>query len=584
MTTLTAYDHKGSQIQLISTDKGGGEGAIYRIQERPDEYAKIYHLHKITKELHQKIIAMVNNPPSDPTWSTQKHRSIAWPSAVLYKDKNQTQFIGFTMPFISTKIFKESHKYYDPPDRLKEFFGGFTWRHLFTAAYNIMSSIAALHEKGHCIGDLRETNILVAPNALTTLIDCDSFQIKDRGTGRVFYTRVGTGEYLPPELMGVDFKKGDYDRYYSDLFALGILIFKFLMSGFHPYQAKGPLVDDAPSTEEKIKKGYFAYSGKYKGVKPPDSAPPYDIIPPSIQELFDKCFIEGHKEPPKRPAAKEWFDALRTEGIKLKKCASNENHWYSNHLSYCPWCRIAERTEDIFPSPIGQQISLEDPTQSLDALDKRISYLLSYINMALSDGILSLDEKEYIFNIGSKLQIPKKEIEKVLDAEIQKLKIKPITPSIGTPQIEISKTHFEFLNMRSGVSVSDSFTISNIGGGTLSGLIKTSKKWLDVSESNIDTTRHRQDINFYIDTSGLPFALKDTGIIEIQSNGGTKRVMVDLQIEIPGDALSRFYWEVLPALIIIFGSIGLLSRGLIVYANFLAVPYLMYQIAKKLCS
>lgn len=425
--SLLVYEHTGTEIHLIDSGKSGGEGTVYFIQENRLECAKIYHQQKITVELHEKILTMVNNPPDDPTWSTKKHRSIAWPRAVLYKDPKKTQFIGFTMPFIDTKVFQEVHKYYDPSDRLKNFSGDFTWRYLFTVAYNITSAIAAIHEKNHCIGDLRETNILVAPNALITLIDCDSFQIMDNDLRKVYFTRVGTGEYLPLELQSANFEK-DYNRYYSDLFALGVIIFKLLMNGFHPYNAKGPLVDDARTPEAKIRKGYFPYGTKYKGVEPPDDAPPYTIIPPSIQELFYRCFVDGHKEPLKRPTAKEWFEALQTERKRLKECSANKNHCYSNHLHYCPWCKIRKETgKDHFPSPsrLGQQIALRDLTSSLKSLYKRIGYLRSYIT-ALAE------KKEYITE-RLRLQIPTKEIEKVILEEIRRVRAKVVSLGVGTP-------------------------------------------------------------------------------------------------------------------------------------------------------
>ena len=58
-------------------------------------------------------------------------------------------------------------------------------------------------------------------------------------------------------------------------------------------------------------------------------------------------------------------------------------------------------------SPIGQQIALNDPSQSLDSLDKRIAYLKTYIDMALSDGVLTGDEKDYILAWAQKLQVQK---------------------------------------------------------------------------------------------------------------------------------------------------------------------------------
>ena len=43
----------------------------------------------------------------------------------------------------------------------------------------------------------------------------------------------------------------------------------------------------------------------------------------------------------------------------MKQCKLNENHWYPDHLSYCPWCKIAnEMGEDPFPSSIRSQASV----------------------------------------------------------------------------------------------------------------------------------------------------------------------------------------------------------------------------------
>lgn len=317
MADLIAYDNHGNQIGLMSTNKGGGEGSIYFIQGDRYNCAKIFLQNKINRELHEKILSMLSNPPEDPDWLKHNHRSIAWPNSVLYENLKKNRFIGYTMPFLDMNVYREAHLYYDPSDRLNiignKIGSVFTWKDLFTVAYNLSSSVGVIHETGHCIGDLREANILVSPNALITLIDCDSFQIVDKSSGRVFFTRVGTGEYLPPELIGVDFKNKDYDRYYSDLFGLGILIFRLLMNGYHPYQARGSLVDEAPSPEAKIKKGYFAYAYERRDIKPPVDAPPYEIIPPSVRDLFYRCFVEGHKDPKKRPTAKEWFNTLRKE-------------------------------------------------------------------------------------------------------------------------------------------------------------------------------------------------------------------------------------------------------------------------------
>src|SRR5438093_919042 len=84
----------------------------------------------------------------------------------------------------------------------------------------------ALPAKGYGIGDLNERNLLVTTQALVTLVDTDSFQVK--AAERVFRCRVGSAEYTPPELQGARF--ADIDRGpQHDAFGLGVLIFQLLM-------------------------------------------------------------------------------------------------------------------------------------------------------------------------------------------------------------------------------------------------------------------------------------------------------------------------------------------------------------------
>ncbi|MDN3514818.1 MAG: PA14 domain-containing protein [Candidatus Brocadia sp.] len=98
-------------------------------------------------------------------------------------------------------------------------------------------------------------------------------------------------------------------------------------------------------------------------------------------------------------------------------------------------------------------------------------------------------------------------------------------------KLEISETNFAFSDLRIGFPITQSFTISNMGGRALSGSIKTDKKWLRVFQSDIDPTQQKQDVIFQVNTSGLAFGFKDTGTIEIRSNAGTERVNVTISVE-----------------------------------------------------
>ena len=346
----------GQRITLTGPIKKGGEGMVYAVKYSKGICAKIYYKEKINAELRNKVTAMINNPPGENlTGEGDSSRSslISWAISALY-DSNMpdAHFLGFTMPLIDTSMFREAHRYYDPDDRIKYLGGSFSWLYLLTAAFNIASVVSAIHLKGHRIGDMSASNILVARTAAVSFIDCDSFQITDAATKKTYYTKVATGDFLPPELMGVNFRTDNIDRYYSDLFALGVLIFKFLMNGFHPYQARGAGVEKLPTIEAKIKQGKFAYEGTFADVKPPKNAPPYAMISPELRMLFHRCFVTGHAEKEKRPTASEWAAALKNEIANIKRCERNGNHCYSGSLKKCPWCAVMAANpgmKDPFP-------------------------------------------------------------------------------------------------------------------------------------------------------------------------------------------------------------------------------------------
>ncbi len=311
------------QVFHFGTEIGrGGEGTIFASPQNQLECAKIY-----TKPLPaayvRKLELMVRNAPNDPAYASQKHHSIAWPSGLLYKDGTRRDCVGFLMARIDVTRFRKVLQYLDPADRAP----GFTWKHLCVACRNIASSVAAVHEKGYCIGDVNESNILVAPTALITLIDCDSFQVPDPDSGKLHRCLVGKPEYTAPELQGKSY--ADVDRTVeTDCFAMAVVMFQLLMEGTHPYQAKGRLVDDAPSSETKIVKGYFPYTMRGRDIAPPDHAPPFDVLSPALRGLFEKCFAEGNRNPDARPKASEWLQVIEKYWSTLKECALNGNHFF----------------------------------------------------------------------------------------------------------------------------------------------------------------------------------------------------------------------------------------------------------------
>lgn len=337
---VTAYLENG-QVTLVPTGRHGGEGDIYTIREDRALCAKLFHDDRDKAALMKKIQVMISSPPTD----KNPFSSLAWPRALLFADPGHTRFIGFIMPYIDRSSFFESHVLFDPVGQHDFFSTEGTWRNLLASALNLSGIVAAIHQKGHCIGDLRDANILIAKNARVAIIDCDSFQITDKENDHVFPTTVGSPEYLPPELTLGDTGMQQADRKNADLFALAIIIFRLLMDGVHPYQARGPGVRRAPSTRAKISLGLFPYDPKVNAVRPPECAPSYRRIPPTLQRLFYRCFVAGNRRPGMRPSAAEWKAALSHEFNHLVRCQSDPGHWYSPDTVECPFCD--QKTIDI---------------------------------------------------------------------------------------------------------------------------------------------------------------------------------------------------------------------------------------------
>src|SRR6185436_15163783 len=111
------------------------------------------------------------------------------------------------------------------------------------------------------------------PSCLVTFVDCDSIQLRDPASGRVFRCPKGTPEYTAPELQGLDFHTVDRTES-SDAFALAVMVCQLLMAGSHPFAG-----GRGQTREENIAKG----ESFFLGGRPPLTAPPASVIPPEVR-------------------------------------------------------------------------------------------------------------------------------------------------------------------------------------------------------------------------------------------------------------------------------------------------------------
>jgi DNA-binding helix-hairpin-helix protein with protein kinase domain len=361
----------------------GGEACVYAVPSDNNLVAKIYH--KPTTAHADKLQAMLANPPENPTASLG-HISIAWPEDLLRTADGKNSILGFLMPRIEGM--RPIIDFYNPRTR-RQHCPLFNYQYLLRTARNLAAAFAALHASGYCIGDVNESNILVSDTALVTLIDTDSFQVLDPSTNVVYRCPVGKPEFTPPELQNKTFAQ--HDREIShDLFGLAVLVFQLLMEGTHPFSGIFQGAIEPPPYEARIASGHFTYSQKrYVPYLPTPIAPPWEILHPSLQELFVRCFEQGHNNPQLRPSAQTWLSAIAEAEDSLITCTTNPQHRYNNHMRACPWCERTVRLGGRDPFPSHRAIEAREHLQPRIKAKKRYTQTPHFPQRAISPHLVN---------------------------------------------------------------------------------------------------------------------------------------------------------------------------------------------------
>jgi serine/threonine protein kinase len=352
-------DSRGHRYQLSRVIGKGGQATVYRVAGSSTHLAKIYTQPRPEDE--KKLTWMVANPPDDPSAQLQ-HASIAWPTTLLYKP-DQT-FAGYLMPYVRNAV--AALNVFNPRLRARTL-PEFDIRYLHRTARNLAAALGALHARDYVVGDLNESNVMVTPATLVTMIDTDSFQVRATPRGKppiIYPCPVGKFEYLPPELQAQSLKNV-YRLPEHDRFALSVLIFQLLMDGNHPFRAKWNRPGEVPLLEERIRAGWYPYrdgsARERLPVSPPDNAPDLAFLHPAIVNLFQQCFILGHVSPSVRPFAEDWEKAIAQAEKALKPCG--RGHYYSTHLAGCPYCALDY--PEVYAPPVSKPTPKLSPEELL---------------------------------------------------------------------------------------------------------------------------------------------------------------------------------------------------------------------------
>lgn len=335
MSAPAVRDRRGAPVVLGEELGQGGEGSVFAIVDRPGICAKIYRADK-AREREEKIDAM---RAARPPWLAR--RSTAWPIEPLYAADGRS-FVGFSMPRARGMI--ELFQLVVPDERMA-IAGWLTARDLCVVAARLARVVAGVHARGHCVGDLKPQNILVSPSDLrVTLIDTDSFQIRDPKRGETHRSIVITPEYAAPELCDVDLARVDRTPA-SDAFALAVLVHQLLLGGAHPFD--GDPADEGASVARvpgRIRRGICPLVPGVTRVRPAAGAISIATLHEDLRALFVRAFGEGHAAPRARPSAAAWDRALTRAARSMIACRERGSHAFDRGLARCPWCDRRART------------------------------------------------------------------------------------------------------------------------------------------------------------------------------------------------------------------------------------------------
>jgi DNA-binding helix-hairpin-helix protein with protein kinase domain len=337
-----------TRIKLGQKLGEGGEGAIYAVPDHNDLVAKTYSTPPDARK-SQKLLAM-------PGLVTDSLRKIAaWPLDLMMDGRNSVR--GFVMPKVVAR--KDIHELYSPKSRARTFPEA-DFCFLVHVCGNIARAFAAIHEHGHVIGDINHGSVLVGPDGMVAIIDCDSFQVK--AGQEVFTCDVGVPLFTAPEIQGRSLR-GFRRTPNHDHFGMAVLLFHLLCMGRHPFAGRYSGAGDMP-IEKAITEYRFAYGRNRAALRMerPPGTPPLEALGCAISNLFEQAFapagaING------RPDGKAWVSALEDLESKLRVCPTANWHHYSNELKACPWCVVESQTGVRL---FGQRIVSTSPTGAVD--------------------------------------------------------------------------------------------------------------------------------------------------------------------------------------------------------------------------
>jgi hypothetical protein len=257
------------------------------------------------------------------------------------------------------------------------------WLNYLQLCFQMSRAVRKLHLTGLAHSDLSSNNVLIDPShGRCAVIDIDSLVVPGTYPPDV----LGTPGYIAPEVLAtqhlaVDDKKRFLPCNFTDLHALAVLIYEYLLRR-HPL--RGPKVHSQNPDEDEL----LSMGPKALFIENPTDASNnieglsvlVEQLGPYLHGLMLKAFVDGLHHPNSRPGAYEWEKALYQTQDLLMPCTNSscDEKWFvylDGQPIRCPWCKTEQREPvpllEFFYSPQGRRGQYRDEKYKLTAHDQR---------------------------------------------------------------------------------------------------------------------------------------------------------------------------------------------------------------------
>lgn len=311
-------------VELGDMIGSGAEGQIFAVKGSEDVCVKL--LFDDDPVLYDRIQALTRLQPARWRGDHGEHHHVAWPLAWVESQDRRPR--GYVMPRVQGSLLEVMFDARSRLDALAEP----TWRTALDVAARTARLFQMVHDVDIVLGDVSAANLMVTRSGHISLIDCDTVQFRDPGTGGLWPATKLTPEYAPPNSR----TDGGELSSSHDLFGLGILIARLLMEGQHPFEGVPARGADLTIDQNIARRN--------NRITHPEQLVPiawaFDpaALPPAITALLIRCFGPGYDDPEARPSPAQWQGALDRAGYELQGCVTSDRHLFHSSLPSCVWC------------------------------------------------------------------------------------------------------------------------------------------------------------------------------------------------------------------------------------------------------